>query len=786
MVAGQRFGRGGSAALVGRTSECAILDALLDRVTRGHSGVLVLRGEAGIGKTTLVRYLLEAGSQLSVTRCAGVESEMELPFAGLHELCSPLLHGLDTLVEPQRHALSVALGLETGHAPDKLLVALGALGLLAAVSERAPMLCIVEDAHWLDEASAQVFGFIGRRLLAEPIALVFAARAPVTSPDYLMGLPELRVEGVDEQSARTLLDSVSAAWVDDAIRARVIDETHGNPLALLEFGARMAGSGFAEDLSTADRTTLSRRIEAEYLTRLAEMPRVTRQLMLLAAADPVGDSARIQRAAMKLNLAIDAADPAIDAGLLAIGASVRFCHPLLRSAVYRDASIDDRRAAHEALAAVTDPSVDPDRRAWHRAYAASIPDENVAVELIESASRAQSRGGAAAAAAFWERAVALTPDPADRSSRALVAAQAKFAAGDFEGSRILLADAEIGPLTELEQAKADLLHGQMAFTLYRGGGSGPRLLLQAATRLQGLDVDLALETYMQALIATGYAGRIGDFAVRQEIARAALALPLGPKPTAAQLLVRGVATWMAEGYAAAAPTLKDAVRQYRNAPPDPGVFGFGFNVMAMHLCDDDAWYAMVAGQVELARSSGALSWMPFALDSMAEFYVHAGDLVKAEALLIDVDRIDPALAAATSPRIALLLAAWRGDVAAVETLAQTMTEGATERGEGWVLTYTAYARSVLFNSVADYVPAVDAAEYASAALDTSQDSPFEHCMNSSRPPREVIRCNALKRRLSGWRWSLRPVAATGPAGWPREAMRCLPQAMRLTNSIARR
>ena len=716
-MTGQRLGIGESAALVGRTTECAMLDALVGRVTRGQSGVLVLRGEAGIGKTTLMRYLLDAGSALTITRCAGVESEMELPFAGLHELCSPLLSGLDALVEPQRHALSVALGLETGHAPDRLLVALGALGLLAAVSEHAPMLCVVEDAHWLDDASAQVFGFIGRRLLAEPIALVFAARAPVKSPDHLMGLPELRVEGLDEQSARTLLNSGSAAWVDDAIRARVIDETHGNPLALLECGAAMTVPGFVEGVSTADRSTLSHRIEAEYLTRLSDMPRVTRQLVLLAAADPVGDSARIQRAATTLNLGIDAADPAIDAGLLTVGASVRFCHPLLRSAVYRDASIEDRRAAHEALAAVTDPKVDPDRRAWHRAYAASIPDENVAVELIESASRAQARGGAAAAAAFWERAVALTPSPADRSSRALIAAQAKFAAGDFEGSRILLADAEIGPLSELEQAQVDLLHAQMAFTRYRGGGSGPTLLLQAATRLQPLDTDLALQTYMQALIATGYAGRIGDFAVRRDIASAARALPLGSDPTPAQLLVHGVATWMAQGYAAAAPTLKDAVAQYRDAPPDPGVFGFGFNVMAMHLCDDEAWYAMVARQVDLARNSGALSWLPFALDSMAEFYVHAGDLVKAEGLLIDVDRIDPALAAATSPRIALLLAAWRGDVAAVETLAETMTQGATERGEGWVLTYAAYAKSVLFNSVADYVPAVDAAEYASAALD---------------------------------------------------------------------
>jgi DNA-binding CsgD family transcriptional regulator len=704
-----------SSPLLGRNAERALLDQLLEQVRGGHSGVLVLRGEAGIGKTALLRYLESKASGFRLTRCAGVESEMELPFAQLHELCAPLLTGLGALPEPQRHALSVALGLESGQTPDKLLVALATLGLLAAASERGPMLCVVEDAHWLDQASAQVVGFVGRRLLAEPIGLVCAARAPLTAPDHLAGLPELPVGGLDEQAARALLDSVSAGRVDDDVRARVVDETQRNPLALLELGARIGAAGFAGGFASVDEVSLADRIENEYLARLSTLPADTQELVLLAAADSVGDTALLQRAANRLGLGVDAAQAAIDSGLLSVGAAVRFRHPLLRSAVYRTASIERRRAAHGALAAVTDANVDPDRRAWHRAYAASAPDEDVAGELIRSAERAQRRGGAAAAAAFWDRAVAVTPDAAHRASRALVAAHAKFEAGDFDATHRLMAEATAGPLTELELARVDLLRAQVAF-LYRGPDAPP-LLLRAATRLDAVNDDLARQTYLQALIAASYAGRLGDPGIRLEIARAAQALPLDPAPTPLQLLVRGFATWMADGYVASAPTLKDAVREHRDESHDPGFVGFGYNVMAMHLCDDEAWYELCTGQVEVARKTGMLSALPFALDSLTEFYVQAGQLAEAEAAQMEADRIHPAVTATRSRRTGILAAAWRGDASIVHGSVQALTEAALTRGEGWRLTYLEYAKAVLYNGLADYAPAADAAENASADID---------------------------------------------------------------------
>ncbi|MBV8350121.1 MAG: AAA family ATPase, partial [Mycolicibacterium sp.] len=460
--------RGTTTSLGGRQRECAILDGLLDEVRGGRSAVVVLRGEPGIGKTALLRYLIDRAAGFTVARSVGVESEMELAFAGLQELCAPMLGGLDSLVKPQQHALRVALGLAAGERPDPFLVALAALSLLAEAAENQPMLCVVDDAQWLDQASAQVLGFIGRRLLAEPLALVFAARTPAPSPDHLADLPELLVTGLDAQSARALLASVTTARVDDSVRARIIDEAHGNPLALREFGADLGAAGFAGGFAVPDAANLPRRIQDQYLARLRVLPDDAQRLILLAAADPVGDSALLARAAATLGLDVDAGNLATETGLLSIGAAVCFRHPLLRSAAYRAAAIEDRRAAHTALAAATDPSADPDRRAWHRAYAAAAPDEAVAAELIGSADRAQRRGGVAAAAAFWERAVILTPDPGTRAMRAMQAAEAKYSAGDFQAAQRLLAAAEIGPLDELGHAQVQRKRAQSAFALNRG------------------------------------------------------------------------------------------------------------------------------------------------------------------------------------------------------------------------------------------------------------------------------------------------------------------------------
>jgi DNA-binding CsgD family transcriptional regulator len=712
--------------LLGRTAELEILDQLIVNVRGGKSAVLVVRGEPGIGKTALLRHLTGQASGFRVIRATGVESEMELPFAGLHQLCAPMLGRLDSLAEPQRHGVSVAFGLASGHNPDPFLVALGALSLMAETSEEQPLLCVVDDAHWLDQASAQILGFVGRRLLAESIALVFAARTPsqgpqgpqgsqgVTPPDHLAGLPELELGGLDEESARALLATFTSGPLDESVRDRIIEETRGNPLALLELWRGLGAAELAGGFALPHAGDLPKRIEDQYLARLGNLPDEAQQLVLLAAADPVGDSALIFRAAQVLGLDIRAIDFVGAAGLIDIGSNVRFRHPLVRSAAYRAATAEDRRAAHAALAAVTDPYVDPDRRAWHRAHATADPDEEVAVELINSASRALRRGGVAASAAFWERAVALTPDPGERASRALAAAEAKYAAGDFEAAQALLVTAEVGPLSELGGAHVQRMQAQIAFALRRGSDAPP-LLLRAAQRLQTLDAELARQTYLEALVAAIYAGRLAHGQGTEEIARAVRVAPFGSEPLPhSQLLLRGLAVRMTDGYVAAAPTLKEALRLYRAQPQELNWLCVSYNLVAMDLWDDQAWFELAAGQVRLARANGTLSWLPFALDYLAENHIQAGQLSAAEALLIEAERIDPGIRAATLPYISLLLAAWRGDAATAAQLTEVLVEGASDRGEGAALTYAEYANAVLHNSLGNYGLAAEDAHRASA------------------------------------------------------------------------
>jgi DNA-binding CsgD family transcriptional regulator len=700
--------------LFGRTAELEILRRLIANVRRGRSAVLVVRGEPGIGKTELLRQLITEVPGFGVTRVAGVESEMELPYAGLHQLCAPTLGRLGSLAEPQRRGLSVAFGLAPGDSPDRFLVALAALSLMAEAAQERPMLCVVDDAQWLDQASAQVLGFVGRRLLAEPVALVFAARTPAPgapAPDYLAGLPELGLGGLDEQAARALLATVISGPLDESVRARILAETHGHPLALLELYRGRSAADLAGGFALPGAGDLPRRIEDQYAARLGKLPAEVQRLILLTAADPVGDSALILRAAEVLGLDTGTINLAVAADLLEFGANVRFRHPLVRSAAYRTATADDRQAVHGALATVTDPLADPDRRAWHRAHATAGPDEAVAEELISSASRAMRRGGVAAAAAFWERAVALTPDPGQRASRALTAAAAKYAAGDFEAAQALLVTAEVGPPGELDEARAQRMRAQVAFALRRGGDAPP-LMLRAAQRLQSLDAELARQTYLEALLATIYAGRLAHGQDARHIARAARSATLPPSGSQAlphsQLLIYGLAVRLADGYVAAAPTLKEALGRYRAQPLELGWLSVSYNIVAMDLWDDEAWFELAAGQLRLARANGTLSWLPFTLDYLAEIHVQAGELSKAAALLLERERVEPGTRAATLPYLPLLLAAWRGDAPGAAELAGEMARGASDRGEGAALTYADYAQAVLYNGQGSYRAAAEA------------------------------------------------------------------------------
>jgi DNA-binding CsgD family transcriptional regulator/tetratricopeptide (TPR) repeat protein len=732
----------------GRIIEREDLDRLLATVTHGRSQVLVVRGEAGVGKSALIRYAAGQAAGFRVAQISGIEPEMELPFAGLHQLCSPMLAHRAALPEPQQAALRVALGLAAGDPPDRFLVALAVLSLMAEVAEERPLLCLIDDAQWLDGASSQVLGFVARRLLAERVAIVFAVRDPggMRLRD-LAGLPEMRLGGLADAEARALLESVVPGPLDAGVRDRIVAETRGNPLALLELPRGLAAGQLAGGFALPDAANVPGQIEDAYGQRIAELPRATQRLMLLAAADAVGDATLLWRAAAAAGLDRDAAEPAAQARLLEIGARVRFRHPLVRSAVYRAASLPDRRAAHGALASATDPGTDPDRRAWHRAHAATAPNDDVAQELLDSATRAQSRGGIAATAAFLDRAVTFTADPGQRASRALAAARAKFEAGDYLAAESLQAGADAGPLDELGRAELQRMRAQMAFDLRRGRDA-PGLLGSAARRLEPLDPERARETHLEALIAAIYAGQLADARDIAAITRAAHAAPLADGPLQARhQLLPGLATRLTGGYVAAAPMLTEALTAYLAGERRLDWRCVAFNLAAMDLWDDEAWLELASSQARLAHRTGTLILLPYALDYLASFHVQAGDLAMAAGLVARSESLHLGARAETLPYMPLRLAAWRGEEGAAADLFEVMIRGAQSRGEGCAVTAAHYAMAILHNGLGQYDQALGAAQKAVAAdeIATSSWALYELTEAASRSGRMDVAREAADR-----------------------------------------
>jgi DNA-binding CsgD family transcriptional regulator len=697
--------------MLGRRSECEALDRLVADVHTGESQVLVLRGEAGVGKSALLEYVLDRAAGCRTGRAAGVESEMELPFAGLHQLCAPFLDRLERLPAPQREALGKVFGQSAGAPPDRFLVALAALSLLAEVAEERPLICLVDDAQWLDRASAQALAFAARRLLAEPLGLLFAVREPSDDTE-LRGLPELRVEGIAGDDARRLLESTIRGRLDEQVVERIVAETRGNPLALLELPRGMTAAELAGGFGLLDRDALASCIEESFLRQLESLTPQTRRLLLAAAAEPLGDVTLLWRAAERLGLSFEAAASAQAAGLIDLGPRLRFRHPLVRSAVYGAAAPSERREVHRALAAATDPDADPDRRAWHLAHAASGPDETVAAELERSAGRAHGRGGSAAAAAFLERATELTPDPARRGARALEAARAKWACGAPEATRELLAIAEMGPLDELQRASLERVHARISFAWTRGSDA-PRLLLAAARRLQPLDVRLARDTYLEALGAAMFRGRLGREHGVREVADAARAAPPPPEPRrATDLLLDGLATRFSDGYVAGVRPLRRAIdafsREDRRDQYDSGWL-LACRI-APDLWDDQAWHDLAAAGLALAREAAALTLLPIALHYRAGVHVHAGEFAAATALVNEADRISEATGTARFTYTSMVLAGWRGNHAEALRVIRASGEDATARGEGRVIALAEYASAVLHNGLGHYEDALDAAQ----------------------------------------------------------------------------
>ena len=701
--------------LVGRSSEREMLDGLLTRVRGGNSEVLVIRGEAGAGKTALLRYAARQASGYQVAELTGVEAEMELAFAGIHQLCGAMLDRLDALPAPQREALSVALGLAAGEAPDQFLIGLAVLNLLAAVAEGRPLLCLVEDAQWLDAASSQIMGLVARRLHAESVAMVIALRVPAATPDF-DGLAERHLEGLPEQDARTLLRRALSGRLDSRVVGRVVAETGGNPLALLELPGRMTAAELAGGFRLPAAGELPAHLERHYLQRIGELPEATQSLMLLAAAEPVGDAPLVLRAGRSLGIDTDALASAEAAQLLHMGTTVSFRHPLVRSAIYRAAPPGSRQRAHEALAAVTDPDSDADRRAWHRALAAMAPDEDVAGELERSAARAQARGGAAATAAFLDRAVTLTPDPVRRRERALAAAQANVHAGAFTTARRLLALAEAGSLDQFQHAQVDLLQAQLAFISSRGTDA-TALLLAAARRLEPLEVSLARETYVDAFSAALFGARLNGRVGVPEVAEAARAAPPArdSEPATADLLLDAL-VGLADDYETAVPRCRRAVLRLsdENASAKERLRWLWQGcVLALETWDDEHALSLSQSGVQIARETGTLSELALALSAHTPILVFCGEFTTAAATVSEAESVQDTTGIRSAPYGALILSAWQGRESETTDLIDTTEREANARGEGIGLAISAYARAVVCNGLARYEEALAAAVSAS-------------------------------------------------------------------------
>jgi DNA-binding CsgD family transcriptional regulator len=710
----------GGVELFGRVAEREALDALVDDVLAGRSRVVVMRGEAGVGKSALLRHLTDRLSGWHIATAVGVESEMELAYSGLHQLCAPMLDRIDRVPAPQQAALATVFGRGNGGAPDRFLVSLATLSLWAEIAEQQPLLCVVDDAQWLDQASTQTVAFVARRLLAEPIAIVCAARTG-TGDAALSGLPQLDLRGLDASESRALLIDNVRAPLDPAICEQVIAESRGNPLALLEFARARSLADLAGGYALPSQSVPSK-IERSYVQRLRALPAETQLLVLVAASEPLGDPFLMARAAERLGIEMAAVDPALDLGLLRLGARVEFAHPLVRSAAYRSAASADVHRVHRALADATNAEIDPDRRAWHRARGTPGTNEEAAAQLERSAGRARSRGGAAAAAAFLGRAVELTPDPVLRADRAIAAVEASLEAGAFDDALGLLDAAASGPPNGLRLARVELLRGEMAL-FSAPGRDAPPLLLKAAASLERLDVSLARDTYLDAWGAALYAGRLATRGLA-EVSRAARSAPRpeGP-PRPSDLLLDGLATLITDGRAAAGPLLEEATRTFADGQllADPSFrWGWLTVVPTYALWDEESAYRMCASRLRALRETGALAQLPLDLQTFGLLAARCGDFAGAHGVVAEIDAISELTGSAHSRSTAMSIAAvFRGHEAEARELIESVRDEARTLGQGVVLQLAGWMLAVLCNGLGRHEEAL------AAARESSNDSQEE-------------------------------------------------------------
>lgn len=699
--------------LRGRYRECETLSSLADAARAGRSSALVMTGEAGVGKTALVDYMTTVCAQCRVLRVTGVESQMELAFAGLHELCGPLLGNLGRLPDPQADALTTAFGLARGTPPDRFLIGLAVLTLLSESARERPLVCLIDDAQWLDRATVQTLTFVARRLDAESVVLLVATRPEIDDEEWA-GLPRLGLEGIPEDEAGALLDRVIPGALDPRVRSRIVAETRGNPLALLMLPRWFSLTELTFGPQPSSTSNVQHRLEEGFRRQLEPMPEECRRLLVIAAAEPTGDVALLWRAADLLGLGPEAAVPSEDAGLIELRELVRFRHPLLRSVAYRAASLPERQVAHRALATVTDAALDAERCAWHRAHAATEPDESLATELERCAERAIAHGGLLAAGEFLRRSSLLTPDRGERTRRELEAAQAMLHAGSFDAALHMLALAQHGPLDALQRARVDLLRAQIWFATRRGDDALP-LLAAAARQLESLDVQLALDSHLDALTAALLAGRTATDPGPADVGRAARRAPMLETPRRADLLLHAVSVRFADGYAPAVPIFREAMAAFdtNDVSLHEGVrLMWLAAVGAVDTWDYDAWDRLTRRHLDIVRGAGALSALPAALAMRVFAHLFAGDIAAASAMVQDFDVVVHAADSSTTDYGAIGLAAFRGhEDASGRTLSAALSHTST-RGEGIGMTVTLWAQAMLCNGLGRYAEALEAARAA--------------------------------------------------------------------------
>lgn len=697
-------GAGYSEFVLDRHRERTQLDTVLKHVREGRSSTLLLDGGAGVGKTTLLDYLAERTAGFRVLSVTGIQSEVELAFAALHQLCLPLDDTMASLPTPQREALEITFGQRQGVAPSKFMVGLATLSLLAEASRVAPILCIIDDAQWLDEASAQALGFVARRLAFEPVGMVFALRAQSAAGAF-EGVPPIVVDGFERRDAEALLSSLVPGHIDRRAMDRVLDEADGNPLAIVESARALSRAEIAMGMILPTTTASPSRMEEHYQGLLRALPEDTQRLLLVAAAEPSAQPQVIFAAAAKLGADATAIQPAVEAGLATV--PVRFSHPLVRSAVYRAASPDAVRAAHAALAAVATGDADRDLLAWHRARSVSGTDDDAATDLALAAARLGARGGTAAAAALLRQAVEVTSNRFHKAEWLLRIAQAELAGGQYELAARDIAAAAAGELTDGLLAEAKLTQARIAFARDRGGGS-VALLLNAAEHLAPDDAESAREAYLEAFSAAMFGASLARTSV-QEVAERWLDADLSSGAGPAHTLLDAMSRVLLDDNAPSRRAMQVALAPFQMGVVDESThlhWMWHATIAALAAWDFDTWDAVSERHLVLAREAGDYTELPIALTTRAYAHLFRGEFSAALDAVREMETIASVTGGLMAPTAAIGAAALQGAVDELDRLVQETVVDADKRADGSGLAIAYWGEAVLNNSRGNYEDAL--------------------------------------------------------------------------------